>query len=57
MVFSLLFCGRVAATTPQELVPKGWDGAMQPDLNYNAAYGLYLVRQPRPSQPRADPPN
>ena len=56
MVFSLLYCGRVAATTPQELVPKGWDGMMQPDLNYNAAYGLYLVRpQPRP-QP-SPPPN
>jgi len=55
MVFSLLYCGRVAATTPQELVPKGWDGMMQPDLNYNAAYGLYLVRpQPRP-QPSPTP--
>jgi hypothetical protein len=51
MVFSLLFCGRVAATTPQELVPKGWDGLMQPDLNYNATYGLYLVRP----QPRQNP--
>ncbi|HEX8807295.1 MAG TPA: hypothetical protein VF741_10105, partial [Candidatus Aquilonibacter sp.] len=45
MVFSLLFCGRVAATTPEELIPKGWDGLMQPDLNYNATYGLYLIRQ------------
>jgi uncharacterized membrane protein YgcG len=56
LVFSLLFCGRVAATTPQELVPKGWDGAMQPDLNYNAAYGIYLVRQPpRQPNPNASP--
>jgi hypothetical protein len=56
IVFSLLFCGRVAATTPQELVPKGWDGAMQPDLNYNAAYGIYLVRQPpRQPNPNASP--
>ena len=50
MVFSLLFCGRVAATTPEELVPKGWDGLMQPDLNYNSAYGLYLIR-PEPRNP------
>ena len=56
LVFSLLFCGRVAATTPAELVPKGWDGAMQPNLNYNAAYGLYLVRQP-PRRPPSPPPN
>jgi hypothetical protein len=56
LVFSLLFCGRVAATTPAELVPKGWDGAMQPDLNYNAAYGIYLVRQPpRQPNPNASP--
>ena len=56
MVFSLLFCGRVAATTPQELIPTGWDGMMQPDLNYNATYGLYLVRpQPRQPNPNASP--
>jgi hypothetical protein len=56
LVFSLLFCGRVAATTPAELVPKGWDGVMQPDLNYNATYGLYLVRQPaRAPNPNASP--
>jgi len=56
MIFSLLFCGRVAATTPEELVPRGWDGLMQPDLNYNAAYGLYLVR-PQPRRPPSPPPN
>ncbi|MGB6985337.1 MAG: hypothetical protein WBD74_05085, partial [Candidatus Aquilonibacter sp.] len=56
MIFSLLFCGRVAATTPQELIPTGWDGMIQPDLNYNAAYGLYLVRpQPRQPNPNASP--
>ena len=56
MIISLLFCGRVAGTTPQELVPTGWDGMMQPDLNYNAAYGLYLVRpQPRQPNPNASP--
>jgi hypothetical protein len=51
LVFSLLFCGRVAASTPQDVVPKGWDGAMQPNLNYNAAWGLYLIRP----QPRQNP--
>ncbi len=56
MIISLLFCGRVAGTTPQELVPTGWDGMMQPDVNYNAAYGLYLVRpQPRQPNPNASP--
>jgi hypothetical protein len=51
LVLPLLYCGHVAAATPQDVVPKGWDGAMQPNLNYNAAWGLYLVRQP----PRANP--
>ncbi|HUA10221.1 MAG TPA: TonB-dependent receptor [Candidatus Acidoferrales bacterium] len=46
LVFSLLFCGRVASGTPEEIVTKGWDGLMNPDLNYNAAWGLYLIRQP-----------
>ncbi len=56
LVFSLLFCGRIAAATPQEVVPKGWDGVMQPNLNYNAAWGLYLVRQPpRQPNPNASP--
>ena len=56
MVFSLLFCGHVAATTPQELIPTGWDGMMQPDVNYNAVYGLYLVRpQPRQPNPNGSP--
>jgi hypothetical protein len=56
LVFSLLFCGRVAAATPQDVVPKGWDGAMQPNLNYNAAWGLYLIRQPpRQPNPNASP--
>ena len=31
--------------TPQEIVPKGWDGVMQPDLNYNA--GARPVSDPR----------
>jgi len=56
LVFSLLFCGRVAAATPQDVVPKGWDGAMQPNLNYNAAWGLYLIRQP-PRVPPSPRPN
>ena len=55
LVFSLLFCGRVAAATPQDVVPKGWDGVMQPNLNYNAAWGLYLVRQPPRANPNASP--
>jgi len=50
IIGSLLFCGRVAASTPEEIVPKGWDGVMAPQLNYNASYGLYLIR-PQPRQP------
>jgi hypothetical protein len=50
IIASLLFCGRVAAATPEDIVPKGWDGVMAPQLNYNASYGLYLVR-PQPRQP------
>ncbi|HTU70762.1 MAG TPA: TonB-dependent receptor [Candidatus Baltobacteraceae bacterium] len=61
IIASLLFCGRVAAATPEQIVPKGWDGVMAPQLNYNAAYGLYLVRpqprQPNPGEsPRPGPP-
>jgi hypothetical protein len=51
LTFSLLFCGRVAAATPQDVVPKGWDGVLQPNLNYNTAWGLYLIRP----QPRQNP--
>ena len=49
LTFALLFCGRVAAATPQDVVPKGWDGVMAPNLNYNLAWGLYLLR-PEPRQ-------
>lgn len=56
IVGALLFCGRIAAATPQDIVPKGWDGVMAPALNYNAAYGLYLIRpQPRPANPNGPP--
>lgn len=59
LVMSLLFCGHVSAATPQDVVPKGWDGLMQPDLNYNAAWGLYLIREPprNPNGPGVPPPN
>ena len=55
LVLPLLFCGRVAAAVPQDVVPKGWDGVMQPNLNYNAAWGLYLIRQPPRPQPSPTP--
>jgi len=61
IVFPLLFCGRVASGTPEEIVPKGWDGMMQPELNYNPAWGLYLIRQPPRAQgsppPGSGPPS
>jgi hypothetical protein len=52
IVGALLFCGRVAAAVPQDVVGKGWDGMMVPELNYNASYGLYLIRPQPPQQPR-----
>jgi hypothetical protein len=51
IIMSLLFCGHVSAATPQDVVPKGWDGVMQPDLNYNTAWGLYLIRRANPNGP------
>jgi hypothetical protein len=51
---ALLFCGRIAASTPQDIVGKGWDGMMAPELNYNASFGLYLIR-PQPRQANAAP--
>lgn len=55
LVFPLLFCGHIASGTPQDVVGKGWDGMMQPELNYNPAWGLYLIR-PQPRQGENPPP-
>ena len=53
---ALLFCGHVAAATPQDILPKGWDGMMAPELNYTPAFGLYLIRpQPRQPNPNGSP--
>jgi hypothetical protein len=51
---ALMVCGRVAATTPDELAQRGLGGKPVPELNYAASLGLYLVRTPRP-QPSASP--
>jgi hypothetical protein len=49
---ALMMCGRVAATTDDELAQHGFAGKAVPELNYVPSLGLYLVRQnnrPRPS--------
>ncbi len=58
IIGSLLSCGRIGNATPQDIVAKGWDGAMPPHLNYAAPYGLYIIRpQPNPNQsPRPSGP-
>jgi TonB-dependent Receptor Plug Domain len=47
---ALIECGRIAATTHDELVQRGFDGKVIPELNYAPSLGLYLMRPtPRPS--------
>jgi hypothetical protein len=47
---ALLVCGRVSATTTQELTQRGFDGKIVPELNYTPSLGLYLIRPaPRPT--------
>ncbi len=41
---AIIACGRIAATTPQELSQRGFDGKPIPELNYAPSLGLYLVR-------------
>ncbi|MEO9264790.1 MAG: hypothetical protein ABI282_11930, partial [Candidatus Baltobacteraceae bacterium] len=54
VVAALLACGRVAAVTPEDIVAKGYDGVMPPDINYAKAFGIYLIRPQRP-QPSPSP--
>ncbi|MGA8576743.1 MAG: hypothetical protein WB609_13785, partial [Candidatus Cybelea sp.] len=47
---ALLVCGRVSATTTEELAQRGFDGKIVPELNYTPSLGLYLIRPaPRPT--------
>jgi len=47
---AMMMCGRIAATTTQELSQRGFDGKTIPSLNYAPSLGLYLIRPaPRPS--------
>jgi hypothetical protein len=57
IVIALINCARVASATPQDLVAKGWDGMLVPQLNYAKPLGLYLVRPqpPAPPNPRPSP--
>jgi hypothetical protein len=41
---ALLQCGRVAATTADEIRKHGFDGKMVPELNYTPTLGLYFLR-------------
>ena len=44
MIPALLACGRVAATTADDLTKLGFDGKPVPELNYAPSLGLYLIR-------------
>jgi TonB-dependent Receptor Plug Domain len=48
---ALLICGRVAATSNDDLAKRGFDGKVVPALNYAPSLGLYLIRPPRPARP------
>ncbi len=58
IIGALLRCGRIANASPEDIVAKGWDGAMPPHVNYAAPYGLYIIRpRPNPNQsPRPSGP-
>jgi hypothetical protein len=45
---AILQCGRVAATTADELKQKGFDGKSVPEMNYAPSLGLYFIRPTRP---------
>jgi hypothetical protein len=49
---AILMCGRVAATVPDEITSRGYDGARPPSLNYAKDLGLYIVRPQPPAQPQ-----
>ncbi len=56
VVGALIACGRVAAATPQDVIARGYDGVMPPNLNYAKSLGLYLIRPARPTpQPSSAP--
>ncbi|MBV8499816.1 MAG: TonB-dependent receptor [Candidatus Eremiobacteraeota bacterium] len=53
---ALVACGRIAATTTDELAPRGLNGKTVPELNYAPSVGLYLIRpNDRPAIPNASP--
>ncbi len=41
---ALVFCGRIAATTSDELTQRGFAGKPAPELNYSTGLGIYLIR-------------
>jgi hypothetical protein len=51
---AMLACGRVAATTAEDLTKLGFDGKPVPELNYAPSLGLYLIR-PNFRQNQASP--
>ena len=57
VIAALLACGRVAATTADDLTKLGFDGKPVPELNYAPNLGLYLIRPNfRQNQQQAPPP-
>jgi TonB-dependent Receptor Plug Domain len=47
---AMMICGRISATTTEELSQRGFDGKLIPELNFAPPLGLYLIRPtPRPS--------
>jgi TonB-dependent Receptor Plug Domain len=53
---AMMICGRVAATTTQELAARGFDGKLVPELNYAPNLGIYLLRPP-PRSSRSPSPS
>jgi hypothetical protein len=53
---ALVACGRIAATTTDELEQRGFGGKPVPELNYAPALGIYLIRpNNRPVIPGGSP--
>ncbi len=56
VVPALVICGRIAATTTDELAAHSLDGKPVPEVNYAPSLGLYLIRpNNRPVVPTAPP--
>jgi len=48
IIGAVLYCGRVAAGSRDDLTQRGFDGVTPPELNYAKSLGLYVLRPNRP---------